>query len=130
MSKCKIAVVRELGGLFNIGDTVDAFPFDMFLGKEVEPQGGRFVVVEVTNADETHDHIQKLITTWEVDNPAYIMGDLDAMPKIPHPQYKRKFYLQPQNPGDPFFLELFNTGRVSGTIETVMQYTLERTDGD
>lgn len=123
---CKLAVIRRPSGLFQVGDVIEAFDLDIYLGDAVEPVGGAYVLVEVTNADKDHPHIQKLIKTWMVNNPNWIAIDPDSPEFIPCDVSPREYYLRPQFEGDPFFNELITTGCVSDTIETVIEYTEQR----
>ena len=126
MIRCKLAVVRKSGGVFHVGDVVQAFDFETYLGDAVEPQGGVFVVIEVNDASAEHPEILKLTQPWMIPNLDYQLGEPDALKTIPHPDYKRKYYLQPLKSGDPFFEELLTTGRVNESIETIKSYIRER----
>lgn len=126
MNKCKLAVIRRKHGPFNIGDVVDALPFETYLGDKVEPVGGAYVIVIVNNADIYHPTIQRLVKPWLVANPDFVMGDSSAPETIPHSTYQRQFYLRPQTEGDPFFSELLTTGRVEESIEVVELNIQER----
>ena len=119
---CKIAVLRKDSGRKLIGDCVRAYEIDKYLGDSVEPVGGVFVVVEVTDADKDSVDIQNLTKDWLIVNPAWSVGDTDAPRYIPHTNYDREQYLQPVQDGDEFFTELLTTGRVSVTLDKLKEY--------
>ena len=119
---CKIAVLRKDSGRMRVGNGVRAYDMDRYLGSSVEPVGGVFVVIEITDAEKENEHIQRYTKDWMVVNPAWTLGDLDAPQYIPHQTYDREQYLQSVSQGDEFFAELLTTGRVSVTLEKFKQY--------
>lgn len=102
---CKIVVRRFTAGLDYIGDCVNAYPFEAYLGDLVEPQGGAFVIIEVNDCDYDNAEIQSLIE----DNLT--------------PTTHNKIHgLQPVSEGDAFFTELLTTGRINVTLEKLLEY--------
>lgn len=105
---CKIVVRRFTAGLDFIGDCVNAYPFDEYLGGSVEPQGGAFVIIEVNDAKFNNPEIQKLISDNE------------------NPTTHNKIYgLRPVKEGDEFFAELLTTGRINVTLEKLLEYKVK-----
>lgn len=121
---CKLAVLRKDSGNKKTGDCVAAYDIEKYLGKAVEPKGGMFVVIEVTDCNKEHITIQKLVSDWMLVNPDYKNKNDD--PYIYHDQFDRKYYLQPITEGDQFFADLFNNGRVSVKLAKVEEYLRER----
>ena len=109
-----------------IGDGIKAYEMDRYLGNCVEPVGGVFVLIEITDADKDDPAIAEYTKTWLVTNPAWTIGDTDAPQYISHPIHDRKQYLQPQVEGDEFFTQLITTGRVAGTLAKFNEYIRER----
>lgn len=102
---CKLVVRRFTAGLDYIGDVVGAYPFEKYLGNLVEPQGGAFVIIEVSNADSDNQEIKALLEyNLEVNLPNKVYG------------------LQPVKEGDEFFTELLTTGRINVTLEKLLEY--------
>lgn len=102
---CKLVVRRFSAGLDFIGDVVNAYPFDKYLGKAVEPQGGAFVIIEVNDCEYTHPEIQALIECY--DNPT---------------SRNKKQSLTPVKDGDEFFYELLTTGRINVSLNKLLEY--------
>ena len=119
---CKIAALRKASGRMLIGDGVEAFDQDVYLGDSVEPVGGVFVVIEITDADKDNTAIVEYTKQWLVLNPAWVVGDDKNPQYIPHNEFDRKQYLQPVFEGDDFFTELLTTGRVSVTLTKFKEY--------
>lgn len=102
---CKLVVRRFTYGMDFIGDCVNSYPFDIYLGGLVEAQGGAFVIVEVSNADFDNPAIQGLLT-----------------PNMNPTTHNNIYGLKPVNQGDEFFNELLNTGRINVTLEKLLEY--------
>lgn len=105
---CKLVVRRFTAGLDFIGDCVNAYPYEMYLGDLVEPQGGAFVIIEISNCDFDDIEIKRLL--------------LDNMNPTTHNKING---LQPVQEGDPFFTELLTTGRINVTLEQLLQYKVK-----
>lgn len=121
---CKIAVLRKDTHRKRIGDCVEAFDIDVYLGSAVEPVGGYYVIIEINYCNKDHADIQKLTSDWMVKNPDYIDGIGEEY--IHHPEFDREFYLQPVYEGDPFFTELLTTGRIKVNLSKVREYIRSR----
>jgi len=102
---CKIVVRRFTSGLDRIGDCVNAYPYEAYLGSLVEPQGGAFVIIEVNDASFDHPEIQTLISDNE--NPT---------------THNKIHGLRPVQEGDEFFTELLTTGRINVTLGDLIKY--------
>ena len=105
---CKIVVRRFTAGLDVIGDCVNAYPFEKYLGDLVEPQGGAFVIIEINNADFSNFEIQDLLT-----------------PNLDPTTHNSIYGLQPVSEGDEFFTELLTTGRVNVTLEKLLEHKVK-----
>lgn len=110
---CKLAVLRKDSDRKRIGDCVAAFDIDKYLGNSVEPRGGAYVVIEVSDCDKENETIQKLIDEWNVS---------DTEEFIAHSEFDRKYHLQPVTQGDQFFADLFNHGRINVNLEKLKEY--------
>ena len=100
MSTCKIAVLRRDSMRSFAGDCIESFDLNVYLGKMVEPVGGAYVIIEITNADKDHETVKKLTKQWEVLNPEFDPEYdpdhefMDSPPEyIPHELYDREFFL-------------------------------------
>lgn len=125
---CKIAVLRQDINRKMRGDCVRAYSITDYLGAAVEPQGGPYVVIEVSDCDKEHETIKKLVANWVIINPDFDANDENSNPYKEHATLDRKFYLRPVNEGDQFFYDLFNNGRVRVTLAKLEEYVMERTD--
>ena len=105
---CKIVVRRFTARLDFIGDCVNAYPFEQYLGPSVEPQGGAFVIIEINNAELTNAKIQELLK-----------------PNLDPTTHNNIYGLQPVSEGDEFFAELLTTGRVNVTLEKLLEYKVK-----
>ncbi len=108
MEQCKLVVRRFTAGLDFIGDCVNAYPFNMYLGDLVEGVGGAFVILEVTGCNERDQRILELM----FDNINPIVSN-------------KKYGLRPVQEGEPFFAELKEFNRATVTIETLLTYKVE-----
>ena len=106
---CKIVVRRFTAGLDFIGDCVNAYPFEEYLGDLVEPQGGTFVIIEINNADFSHSEIQDLLS-----------------PNLNPATHNSIYGLRPVKDGDEFFTELLTAGRINVTLEKLLEYKVKR----
>jgi len=102
---CKLVVLRYNSGLDHRGDVTNAYPFDKYLGNSVEPQGGPFVIIEVSDCDKDHPVIQDLIA-------------LNLEPTT----HNKLQGLQPVTEGDPIFTELLTFGRIRVTLAELQGY--------
>jgi hypothetical protein len=105
---CKVVVRRFTAGMDFIGDCVNAYPFEKYLGGLVEPQGGPFVIIEVNNADFNHSEIQGLIS-----------------PNLTPTTHNNISGLNPVSDGDEFFTELLTAGRINVTLEKLLEYKVK-----
>lgn len=105
MARCKMVVRRFTAGLDFIGDCVSAYPFDKYLGNLVEPQGGAFVIIEINNAEFNHHEIQELLS-----------------PNLTPTTHNNIYGLRPVQEGGEFFIELLTTGRITITLEKLLEY--------
>ena len=105
---CKLVVRRFTAGLDKIGDAVNVYPFEQYLGDLVEPQGGAFVIIEINNADFNNDEIQALLE-----------------PNLEPTTHNNIYGLQPVKEGDEFFIELLTTGRINVTLESLLEYKVK-----
>lgn len=106
---CKIVVRRFTAGLDFIGDCVNAYPFEKYLGDSVEPQGGAFVIIEINNAELNNHEIQDLLS-----------------PNLnPTTTHNNIYGLQPVQEGGEFFTELLTTGRINVTLEKLLEYKVK-----
>lgn len=124
---CKIAVLRQDSGRKRRGDCVQVFDIDYYLGKAVEPKGGMYVVIEVSDCEKENETMQQLTEEWALINPVYNLNNENSEQYIYHETRDRKYYLQPVMEGDQFFADLFNNGRIRVTLEKVKEYIRERT---
>ena len=108
MSKCKLVVRRLTQGLDLRGDVVNVYPFEVYLGDMVEPQGGAFIIVEVVDADFMHPDIQQFIE-----------------PNLNPVKNNKIIGIKPAEIGQNYYEELITTGRVSVTLETLLKYKIE-----
>ena len=60
-----------------VGDGVEAFDQDVYLGDSVEPVGGVFVIIEITDADKEAPAIVDYTKQWLVLNPVWVAGNDD-----------------------------------------------------
>jgi hypothetical protein len=125
---CKIAVLRQDTGRKNRGDCVKAYNINDYLGSAVEPKGGSYVVVEVSDCDKDHETIKKLVAPWVIINSDFNANDESSSPYAEHSTFDRKFHLRPVNEGDQFFYDLFNNGRIRVTLAKLEEYVMERSD--
>lgn len=102
---CKIVVRRFDRGMDKRGDCVNAYDFGVYLGHSVEPVGGEFVIIEVTDADFNHSEIQALLT-----------------PNLNPVTHNNIHGLRPVNSGDEFFTELLTNGRVAVNLAKLLEY--------
>ena len=105
---CKIVVRRFTAGLDFIGDCVNAYPFETYLGDLVEPQGGAFVIIEINNADHDNAEVQALLE-----------------PNLAPITHNNIYGLKPVSKGDEFFTELLTTGRINVTLERLLEYKVK-----
>lgn len=105
MARCKIVVRRFTAGLDFIGDCVNSYPFDQYLGDLVEPQGGAFVIIELSNADHDNAEVQTLLE-----------------PNLTPITHNNIYGLQPVQEGGEFFTELLTSGRINVTLEKLLEY--------
>ncbi len=105
VEKCKLVVRRFSSGLDFMGDCVNSYPIDFYLGELVEPQGGAFVIIEVVNASPKHPVILALIE-----------NELEPITA------NKKQFLQPVLSGDEFFYELLTVGRITVTLAKLQEY--------
>ena len=123
---CKIAILAVNSGRFFAGDCVEAHKASQSMGNSVEPVGGPFRVLDVTNAYRYNELIVKLTSDWVIDNPNWIAIDQDSEKTIPHPTHNRQFYLEPVTVENPYYDEFRNNGRISVTIEQIAYYVRDR----
>lgn len=102
---CKLVVLRFTSGLDHIGDVVNAYPYEMYLGDLVEPQGGAFVIIEVNDCNEDNEVIQSLLE-----------------PNLSPTTHNRIKGLKPVKEGDEFFTELLTNGRINVTLDKLQEY--------
>lgn len=102
---CKLVVRRFTAHQDYIGDVVNAYPMEKYLGNLVEPQGGAFVIIEVSDADFDDLIIQGLIEEDLTDS-----------------QFNKCKFLQPVSEGDEFFHELLTVGRINITLDRLTPY--------
>lgn len=123
---CKLVAKRFTADRSYIGDVINAYPMDMYLGLGVEPVGGAFVIIEINDADKDDPTIQALIADWFIINPIWMMGDASAEQYIEHPSHDKRQYLEPVEAGDPFFTELLTTGRINVPLDALKAYIRTR----
>lgn len=124
----KLAVKRFTSGTSHIGDVVGIYPAEVDLGHMVEPKGGAYSIIIVSDADINHPDITKLTAPNLIKNPAWIMGDVTQDEYIFSSKYDRQYYLNPVTSGD-IFNELLTTGRYTATLAELVPFIKERTDG-
>ena len=105
---CKIVVRRFTAGLDFIGDCVNAYPFEKYLGDLVEPQGGAFVIIEINDANFSDLEIKELLS-----------------PNLEPITHNNIYGLKPVSKGDEFFTELLTTGRINVTLERLLEYKVK-----
>ena len=110
---CKLAVKRRSNSREVIGDCVSVHDSNEHLGRMVEPLGGAFVIIDIIDADKNNPHLIKLTKHWKINNEH-------------HHTFDREFNLSPSVEGDEFFNELISTGRVSATIQQVIDRTVSK----
>lgn len=102
---CKLVVRRFTAGMDYIGDCVNSYTFDTYLGNLVEPQGGAFVIIELSDCDFDDVEVQRMLA-----------------PNLEPTIYNNIYGLQPVSEGDEFFNELLTTGRISVTLDKLLEY--------
>jgi hypothetical protein len=102
---CKIVVRRFTAGLDYIGDCVGAYPVEQYLGDSVEPQGGAFVIIEVSDADFDNVEIQTLLE-----------------PNMNPTTHNNIYGLEPVLEGTECFDELLSTGRINITLSKLLEH--------
>lgn len=105
MAKCKLVVRRFTEGLDFRGDVVNAYPFEVYLGDMVEPQGGAFIILDVVNCSYDHPDIQQFLE-----------------PNLDPTFHNKIMHINPVEIGDDYYNELISTGRVSVTLEELLKY--------
>ncbi|WDE07301.1 hypothetical protein SG34_010630 [Thalassomonas viridans] len=105
---CKIVVMRQVKLKSQIGDVVGAYSIEQDLGDQVEPVGGAFVIINVTDAEVNHPAILQLTAHIEHDN------------------YERQYYLNPVQPGHEFYEQFVANGKITTDLVTLQSYILER----
>ena len=105
---CKIVVRRFTAGLDAIGDCVNAYPFNVYLGNLVEPVGGAFVIIEISDANYDNIELQTLLA-----------------PNMTPITHNSIYGLSPVSEGDEFFNELLTTGRISVTLDKLLEYKVK-----
>lgn len=104
MSKCKLVVRRYTEGSDFRGDVVNAYPFEQYLGHLVEPQGGAFVIIEVTDCYYLHKDIQAFV------EPNLTSNIHNKFIGIKNPEI-----------GSNYYNELISTGRISTTLSELLE---------
>lgn len=95
---CKLIVHRFTNGKDHKGDVVGAYPFERYLGTQVEPMGGAFSIIELMDRDPQDSDIQALLE-----------------PYLDHPTYnQKKFIVTPVDENNAFLIDLLTTGRTRG----------------
>lgn len=124
----KLAVKRFTSGTSYIGDVVGVYPATTDLGHMVEPKGGAYSIIIVSDAELDTPDIAKLTAPYMIKNPAWVMGDASVEEYLFSEKYDRKYYLNPVTSGD-IFNELLTTGRYTATLAELQSFIRERTDG-
>ena len=107
---CKLVIRRFTEGKDIVGDVVNAYPTEIYLGDMVEPQGGAFVVIDVTNCEFNSEQVSELLDIVE------------------EPTTHNKIYGLDHNLlGNNHYNELISNGRISMTVEELMTYKVSRT---
>lgn len=122
----KLAVKRFSSGRSRIGDVIQAFPSDIYLGDKVEPKGGAFSIIIVEDADIEDPVITELEKQWWIKNPKWSLGDTQETQYILNPDYDRRYHLQPVTEGSSIFSELLDTGRYTTTLEELKTFIRDR----
>lgn len=102
---CKLVVRRFSAGLDHVGDCVNAYPFETYLGHLVENVGGAFVIIEVNDADNDDPRIQELLE-----------------PNLNPTNHNNIYGLEPVKEGEEFFTELLTMGRINVSISKLLEY--------
>ena len=102
---CKIVARRFTAGLDYIGDCVGASPIGQYLGDSVEPQGGAFVIIEVSDADFDNVEIQTLLE-----------------PNMNPTTHNNIYGLEPVLEGTECFDVLLSTGRINITLSKLLEH--------
>lgn len=106
---CKVVVRRFTQGLDSIGDVVNVYPSETYLGNLVEPVGGAFIILDITDCDYDDVRINQFLQIH--DNPTT----------------NNKIYgLDHIALGNDHYNSLISKGRVSITIADLLSYKKER----
>tara|TARA_R110002020_G_scaffold46027_5_gene131279 strand:+ start:18653 stop:18985 length:333 start_codon:yes stop_codon:yes gene_type:complete len=96
---CKIVVNRFGNGTTYRGDVIGIYPSTKYLGKLVEPKGGAFAIIEITDKDVDSIEMLELLE-----------------PGVDYEKYDKMYYiLEPEETTNPFLDDLLKTGRTTGT---------------